>query len=263
MKYLSKILLCCLFGFSGLVQGQEAKTFSLKLQTLALLRNGVELVSEWQNNPKSSWELSFRYNYSGSAPQGVFNGTWSNQYVERRTYMVDESTMNLYNDSGVQFLGDGRPMPTISSPLLSFMSGRVSVAYKQYRRLGVKNLEGYLQPAFSVAVAEVFEVVRNDTRFDESLETWRLGESNTSTQMAIRETRYYYQNRETLYRRNWVAGVSYHVGLKYRFARHFILEARAGGGFNLGGMPELDKKLPYDLRHYYGNGQLLVGYIFN
>jgi hypothetical protein len=254
------VLLVSVLGKSDIALGQ--RRFIVKMDALEASQKHLLTGFEWRLNNTGSLELQF--GYRGPTPQAeyLFNGDWTTQYAKRRSYIVQQNSSVLKDDTGWQYLGTGRPLPASVGTALyqySTLYGRLGfVKSFQEKPRGIRLL---FVPGITFAKHRYYEISEQIVQENVTDMSWRLGALPYESQM-VEKTEYYTETRKMREHHHATLGASYAFGFAWQTKFGLYLEARATIGVNFSKPPYEVVNPPEILKNFYGQAAFMAGWAF-
>ncbi len=240
----------------------QKQRFALKVDALEAWRKNQGAAFEWRLDPKNSIEIQVGFRSHEELPAGVFVGEWKAHYAERRSFQVNASSGGAGNDI-LQYLGTGRPLPQAPPPIIQLTTMYVRATYGMSFQKKPQGLRTILLPGVSLFRHQHFEVKEKIDLTETTYNSWQIGSSTNQAQY-VEQTTFYTQTREMRKQDNWIAGITYALGLAWQTKSGIYLEARLTMGVNIGKVSYSDSTLkpPAILNNYYGQGAFFAGWAF-
>lgn len=243
------------------LKAQSNRSVVFKVDAVEALKKQLAVGIEWRTSAKGGLELQLGFQRHGQIPVGVFNGDWTTEYVERRTYILLASANSETAASGWEYLGSGRPLPGAPPAINPISTLYTRLGYAISFQNKPHGLRFILIPGFSLLRSRYFEVKDKTVKGETATQSWQLG-ATLNEQQLVEQTISYTQLREMRERNKWIGGGTYAFGLAWQAKSGISLEARITVGANFGeGIYVSEKPSPL-LGNFYGQGAFFVGWAF-
>ena len=241
---------------------QNRSSLTLKGGVAGALHSNYKMAIEWNHRGKYILELTGSQQRHNTLASDAFHGIVIQEYALRRTYQTQWGSSLPKNDSGWDYLGTGRPIPGSKSLVVTPLSTyRLTLGLRRYYSPPKRGFNGFIAPAMSAAMHQTYEVGKAQETVVKKSEDWRIGSESSDTRVYV-ETNYYTQTQHTENKQYWFFGPASQFGLSWHSKLGFMVETRLNVGLNFGGDRLLDSETVKELRFFYGQFDVMVGYRF-
>lgn len=250
------ILLFILGASTSLLRGQQKQ--AIKLDVTALVEQNLQVAYEVRVNKNSSLEISVGRVKHNDQPDWVFNGSQTNNYLQGK---ID--TFNLFNkldrSSGWYNIVS---QPLVSAPenfALDSYQAQIGWRFNYTKRRSKWRF--FLQPGMLVERLRYFTITTERVLDLKNTSLYYIGDA--PFQQKVESSLAAYNEKRIMYqKKDWLAGISYNLGLVRRFGQHFFLEGRVQGGALISAEPYQSPKPPLKSRAFWIQPVLLAGWGF-
>lgn len=262
MKTISLIPILCLGILLNLsIKAQSHRSVIFKVDAMEALKKQMAVGVEWRISPKGGVELQLGYLNHDQLPIEFFDGEWTTEYMERRSYVITAPSNALTEDTDWQYLGNGRPLPETPPAINPISTFYTRLGYAISFQNKPNGLRLILLPGISLLRSRYFEVKDKTIRGDVVTKSWQLGPTPNEKQL-VEQTIAYNQKREMRGQNRWVGGGTYAFGLAWQAKFGLSFEARVTVGANFGEGINIAEKPSPIMDNFYGQGTIFVGWAF-
>lgn len=234
-------------------QGRQA----LKVDLGPLVQKGARLAYEFKLNQKSSLELSFGFQKHENQPDWLFNGDQIIHYLQRKLDTFDYAG-RFVNSSGWQNV-ESAPLPN-APEAWPLESANFRLGWRFNFEKECSKWRFFLQPGLMISGLR-FYTIDGNTRLEQQVkDQWVIGEFPYFSKIK-RESAVYEQTRFMRLYTKWMPGLTYDLGFRRSWGKHFFLEGRVSAGGNLA-VPFKNPRPPITLRGLWVQPVVMAGWAF-
>ena len=258
------IIICFALAWAplNLLFAQKISFLTIKGGVISAFNQNYTIALEWKPRPNLCFELSSGFHHYNRIPEGAINGLYKHEYALRRMFSSEWGAVNPQNDTGWEYFGTGRPIPsTVQGGLTPLFTWRMSLGFRMDYPTRLKHVNFFFQPSISMALHRKLEATDPSPILKkETNDEWSIIEPE-QTRVFI-QTKYFFQQQKILIKNTWFPGPAAILGWSWHAPKGFVIEARGNIGVNFGKVAQAEKGYLTELAPLYGQIDLMVGYCF-
>lgn len=253
MSRLLFILLALAYPVILFAQGAHA----IKVDLGPLTQKGARMAYEFRLSPKSSLEFSFGFQKHENQPEWLFNGDQIVHYLQHKLDTFNHSG-HFVNSSGWQNI-ESAPLEEVPEAI-PLKSANFRLGWRFNFEKPCSKWRFFLQPGLMVSGLQYFEIERDKRLEQQAITQWMTG-SYPYLSRIVRTSAVYEQKRIMRKHDKWMPGLTYDLGFRRKWGKHFFLEGRLSAGGNLA-VPYKSPAPPLVLRGLWIQPVVMLGWAF-